>query len=110
MNKDKQEFFDELDSWLMENGPKHSIKWINEDLSHWNISNNLNFTQALTDFIESKKAEWQREAKEEERKRCRDIILRRTEIPKDARNPTRDSVVVLGEELCNIIDNEGDTQ
>lgn len=30
-------------------------------------------------------------------------IIRRTEIPKDARNPTRDEVVILGEELARLI-------
>ena len=32
------------------------------------------------------------------------IILRATEIPKGARNPTRDATVILGEKLCDLID------
>lgn len=47
----------------------------------------------------------------EERTKIRDealedaaqIALRRTEIPKDARKPTRDYVVVLGEEIASLI-------
>lgn len=31
------------------------------------------------------------------------IVLRRTEIPKDAKTPTRDAIVILGEEIANII-------
>lgn len=34
------------------------------------------------------------------------IVLRRTEIPKDAREPTRDAVVILGEEIAEIIEEE----
>lgn len=33
-------------------------------------------------------------------------VLRRTEIPKDARNPTRDFVVILGEEIAGFIDDD----
>lgn len=38
--------------------------------------------------------------------RARQIVLRRTEIPRDAKNPTRDAVVVLGEEIADLIKNE----
>lgn len=38
-----------------------------------------------------------------ERERIKNIILRRTEIPKGARNPTRDAVVLLGEELVELV-------
>lgn len=31
-------------------------------------------------------------------------VLRRTEIPADAKNPTRDYVVILGEEIAGFID------
>lgn len=34
------------------------------------------------------------------------IILQRTEIPKGARNPTRDTTVILGEELVDLITNK----
>jgi hypothetical protein len=43
------------------------------------------------------------EARKEENERCKQIILRRTGIPKDAKNPTRDAVVLLGEELAELI-------
>jgi len=33
-------------------------------------------------------------------------VLRRTEIPSDARNPTRDWVVILGEEIAGFIDQD----
>lgn len=36
--------------------------------------------------------------------RYKQIILRRTEIPKGARNPTRDATVLLGEELVSLLD------
>lgn len=39
-------------------------------------------------------------------RRARDIVLRRTEIPKDAKNPTRDYVVILGEEIAELIERE----
>jgi hypothetical protein len=35
-------------------------------------------------------------------------VLRRTEIPKDARNPTRDSTVILGEQIADIIQGDID--
>lgn len=35
----------------------------------------------------------------------KNIILRRTEIPKGARNPTRDATVILGEQLVQLIEN-----
>lgn len=31
------------------------------------------------------------------------IVVRRTEIPKEAKNPTRDGVVILGEEIAGLI-------
>lgn len=34
---------------------------------------------------------------------ARAVVLRRTEIPKDARNPTRDHIVILGEEIAGLI-------
>ena len=34
----------------------------------------------------------------------KDIILLRTQVPKGPRTPTRDAVVLLGEELCELID------
>lgn len=37
---------------------------------------------------------------------ARSRVLRRTEIPKDAKNPTRDYVVVLGEEIAGIIEHD----
>lgn len=33
-------------------------------------------------------------------------VLRRTEIPKDARNPTRDAIVILGEEIAGFIEDD----
>jgi hypothetical protein len=33
-------------------------------------------------------------------------VLRRTEIPKDAKNPTRDFIVILGEEIARFIDQD----
>jgi len=33
-------------------------------------------------------------------------VLRRTEIPKDAKNPTRDYVVILGEQIAQFIDDD----
>lgn len=39
-------------------------------------------------------------------KTARDRVLRRTEIPKDAKNPTRDMIVVIGEECARIIDED----
>ena len=33
-------------------------------------------------------------------------VLRRTEIPKDAKNPTRDATVILGEQIADIIDGD----
>lgn len=37
---------------------------------------------------------------------ARDIVLKRTEIPADARRPTRDAVVILGEEIARLITEE----
>lgn len=37
---------------------------------------------------------------------ARDRVLRRTEIPADARNPTRDAVVIIGEECARIINGD----
>lgn len=39
-------------------------------------------------------------------RKAKSIVLRRTEIPKDAKEPTRDAVVILGEEIAEIIDQE----
>lgn len=36
-------------------------------------------------------------------------VLRRTEIPADAKNPTRDATVYLGEEIADIIQRDMDT-
>lgn len=33
-------------------------------------------------------------------------VLRRTEIPKDARNPTRDGIVILGEQIASFIEQD----
>lgn len=33
-------------------------------------------------------------------------VLRRTEIPRDAKNPTRDYVVILGEQIAQFIDDD----
>lgn len=35
-------------------------------------------------------------------------VLRRTEIPKDARNPTRDTIVIIGEQIADIIQRDID--
>lgn len=56
----------------------------------------------LTTLLNQAEEEKQK-AVEEERERIKNIILRRTEIPKGARNPTRDAVVILGEELVELI-------
>lgn len=37
-------------------------------------------------------------------KTAKNLVIARTEIPKDAKNPTRDIVVVIGEECARIID------
>lgn len=39
-------------------------------------------------------------------RRAKNIVLRRTEIPKDAKNPTRDYVVILGEEIAELIERD----
>lgn len=36
-------------------------------------------------------------------KQAKSRVLRRTEIPSDAREPTRDAIVILGEEIADII-------
>ena len=36
--------------------------------------------------------------------RCKQIVLRRTEVPSDAKNQTRDGVVILGEQIAALID------
>lgn len=41
-------------------------------------------------------------------KQARSRVLRRTEIPKDAKNPTRDIVVEIGEVCAEIIQNDID--
>lgn len=38
--------------------------------------------------------------------RAKARVLRRTEIPSDAKNPTRDIVVIIGEECARIIDQD----
>jgi hypothetical protein len=48
-------------------------------------------------------------------KQAQSRVLRRTEIPKDAREPTRDAIVILGEEIAGIIERDivqlkGDTK
>jgi len=42
-------------------------------------------------------------ARQEERDRIIKVILSMTEIPKGARNPTRDAKVIFGEDLINLI-------
>lgn len=37
-------------------------------------------------------------------------VLRRTEIPKNVRNPTRDHIVILGEEIAGFIDQDIEEQ
>ena len=41
-------------------------------------------------------------------KQAKSRVLRRTEIPKDAKNPTRDIVVITGEECARIIQQDID--
>lgn len=55
----------------------------------------VGFKENLKKFIQDER--------DKERKRCSDIIKRRTEIPKGAKNLTRDGTVLLGEELIERI-------
>lgn len=45
-----------------------------------------------------------KKAAEDERKRCINIVLKCTEIPRGAKNPTRDAIVILGEHIVNLLD------
>lgn len=64
-------------------------------------NNNISdeYHKALKDFINQEIYF----AVQQERERNCNIILRRTEIPKGARKPTRDGTVLLGEELVELI-------
>lgn len=46
------------------------------------------------------------EARKQGMEQAKSQVLRRTEIPRDAKNPTRDIVVVVGEECARIIDED----
>ena len=63
-----------------------------------------NFHSTYFDLTDKSLVEEIVEKAREERERIKEIILRRTEIPEGARNPTRDSVVILGEQLVDLID------
>jgi len=41
-------------------------------------------------------------------RQARDRVLRRTEIPADAKNPTRDPTVIIGEAIADIIQGDID--
>jgi len=60
--------------------------------------------QAIQSLINRKVVE----GKVEATRLARDRVLRRTEIPADAKNPTRDSTVILGEYIADIIQGDID--
>lgn len=62
-------------------------------------------TEALAG-IEAIIARTNRESRIEGMRQAREVVLRRTEIPKGARNPTRDAVVILGEEIADFINQD----
>lgn len=55
---------------------------------------------AIIGFIHTQRSLAQQEILD----RAQAVVLRRTEIPKDARNPTRDATVILGEEIVELLE------
>lgn len=67
--------------------------------------------QSYTEFMEIFQAHKEavvREAKIQGMQSAKSRVLRRTEIPKDAKNPTRDHIVYLGEHIADIIQQDID--
>ena len=60
-------------------------------------------THMYTDLIEALITKAETEARVEGMNKAKSRVLRRTEIPVGAKNPTRDAVVILGEEIADII-------
>jgi len=62
--------------------------------------------KALLQSIEAEAIRREREGEIRGMKVAKSRVLRRTEIPKGAKNPTRDYIVVLGEDIAAIIDKD----
>ena len=60
----------------------------------------------LVKFIEQFTTRKELEARIDGMESAKSRVLRRTEIPRDAKNPTRDWIVILGEEIAGFIDDD----
>lgn len=89
----------ETAQWLG-TGAEHPSGKCNPDYKPDNPIDRAQAVKAI-DHLANKRA---LEAKLEGMKLAKSRVLRRTEIPKDAKEPTRDIVVVIGEECARIID------
>jgi hypothetical protein len=69
-------------------------------------SNSNKYRFELYAYIEAYTVKQVTSAKADGMRLAKSRVLRRTEIPKDARQPTRDFVVILGEEIAAIIDQD----
>lgn len=76
--------------WARENGERIPMSIVNRQCKE--------LKQLLHSYGDKRELDGMQKAKSR--------VLRRTEIPADAKNPTRDYVVILGEQIANII--EGD--
>lgn len=81
-----REFYQRQDDRTVDNGVNHE-QWLKRSVSK---------------LVDRLVLEGQRDGMKQAKSR----VLRRTEIPKDAKNPTRDATVILGEQIADII--EGD--
>jgi transcriptional regulator with XRE-family HTH domain len=80
-------------------------KWCGENAAHL-IDTDDNDGEYLRQSIMALISQERKKAKIEGMRKARLRVLRRTEVPKDARNPTRDYVVILGEQIADIIEDD----
>ena len=95
-----------MDSFLTEATDQHGNP---RSLERLNQDRQLFMEEAMQAFESFHKQELEqavREARIEGMEAAKARVLRRTEIPKDAKNPTRDYVVILGEEIAGFIDQD----
>ena len=64
------------------------------------------YVDSLFCLVKSRDQRIALEARIDGMEQAKSRVLRRTEIPKDAKNPTRDYVVILGEQIAQFIDDD----
>ena len=85
------ELKDQIRNLLVENGCR--------------LDNNL-ATSRTVDLLAIYTTRKELEARIDGMESAKSRVLRRTEIPRDAKNPTRDWIVILGEEIAGFIDDD----